>query len=128
MKRFIIIAISFCVVAFVIIGISFGLFSCKPTGTRIMDQKHYDIGKSAVEIVDAYLEFKIIKLDAIDRLDKLYDDLKELPETDDASKRDGNDFVRVYVSLLSSDINYSSDAKIIETRNELATELGLPKK
>ncbi len=120
MKKILRIIIPIALVALVAL---FFLYNRKPDG---ISKGAYTLGKQAVSIADKYLDFTLSQQEATDQLDAVYTRFKGLAEKD---KYDS--IVSMYVSTLkltlvsSGSLGDFNDSNVLESRNTLASELGL---
>lgn len=109
--------------------------ACSGKGANASD-KAISVGKSAVEVVDNYLDNKIDGKEAGEKLDELYAEMEyvdDLPQDDEHKAHDfliSSDILSLSTKMIWVDYDEDSEAydEILETRNELAESIGIKKR
>lgn len=108
-----------------ILSIALSLCACSTKPEGVSDTA-YKLGQKAVEVADDYLNIKITKTEACDRLE-------EIVERINAADSDEYDsIVKMKVTTLNlvltwagSTLGDTKDSDVIDSRNDLASYLGL---
>lgn len=98
-----------------------------------MDDKYYQLGIKALNVVDGYLGATVSAEDAAASIESIYQELEWMPELDTSTDIGlGNSIVKTDISILNTEFSmpYSSGgvsyADILEARDSLAHTLGKP--
>ena len=113
------------------------LSACSSSTKYPMTEQHEKLGRKALEIADAYLDFDLSLDDACEKIKDLYHALDTLPEGT-REQSDGNRSLDLRVTLLESAFSHAKlrasglygvaskeSADILGARNDLAELLGV---
>ncbi len=97
-------------------------------GVTFASEKAVSVGKAAIRIADKYLDDKMTADEALDRLDILWEDLDDEEELSDADDRVKNLVLFLQIEIRGDSLRYDQYDDILETRNEIAEEIGAKKR
>ena len=107
--------------------------SCGCGSKTKASDKAISVAKQAVEVADNYLDGKVSKDIAYDKLNSLYDEMSYVDNLTDSDPNKTEDFyiqldtLHLSTSVLLNDINNDSKSydEVIKARNDLAEDAGL---
>lgn len=120
-EKIIIISISFlALMSVVILVYNICFVKSKPSG---MTDQIYKSGCKIIELTDKYLDYEISKTEAYSKISDIDDRMRN----NDTLSNLG---VKIYTGAIEQSLSklYPNDSEILEDRNNLAKELGLPSK